>query len=133
MCLLTPAAYHTDRTRQAAGYQPSRNEMGLSDLEKTPGNILAICLSTFSLLLVAVAVGSWIKSSDQFLPDAAAAAKGFLFSVVAWLARERVDQGVRAFDGSIGWHRVLPLIEMLLIGSLVAIGGNVLVDHLIHP
>jgi hypothetical protein len=26
MCLLTPAAYHTDRTRKAAGYQPSRNE-----------------------------------------------------------------------------------------------------------
>src|SRR3990172_11812175 len=31
MCLLIPPAYHTDRTRQAAGYRPSTNEVAPVD------------------------------------------------------------------------------------------------------
>ena len=106
--------------------------MKLSDLEKTPGSIVAVCVSVWALLIVSMAIGSWLQGSEAFLPRANAAVKGLLFAAVGWLGRDRIDQVGHAWDESSGSRRILFAIEVGLIALLVVIGVNALADRLIH-
>jgi hypothetical protein len=92
--------------------------------------MVAIGWSIMCLIMVPLALHAWLRL-DDFYPHMAAAGKAVLFTAVAWLVRERVDQVAESFEQSKGWRRALPVIEFILVGFLVAIGGNVLVDGLI--
>lgn len=106
--------------------------MRLSELEKTPGSIVAVCVSVWTLLVVITALGSWLQGSDEFLLDANIAVKGLLFTAVAWLGRERIDQVGHAWDESSGKRRILFGLEVAVIALLVVIGVSALADRLIH-
>jgi hypothetical protein len=106
--------------------------MRLSDLEETPGSIVAVCVSVWALFVVIRAIISWLQGSDAFLFDANAALKGLLFAAVAWLGRERIDQVRHGWEESSGKRRIVFVVEVGVIALLVVIGINALADRLIH-
>ena len=105
--------------------------MKLNDLERSPGSIVAICVSMWALFVLSTMIVSWLEGSETLLPRANAALKGVLFAAVGWVGRERIDQVSHAWDAVSDRRRILFAIEVALIGLLVVIGVNALADHLI--
>ncbi len=104
----------------------------LSELEKSPGTIVAICLAVWALFVLSTMVTAWLQGSETFLLRANAALKGLLVTAVGWLGRERIDQVSHAWDAASERRRIIFAIEVGLIALLVIVGIDTLADRLIH-
>lgn len=88
----------------------------------SPGTILALCLSGWSLCVIVLAILG--------VKDALSTLKSVSYVVVAWLARDRIDAVAETWEGSAGWHRAAHLIELFIVGSLVVLGIDALIERL---
>ena len=104
--------------------------MRLSDLKKTPGNIIAVGISVWALCVVAQSIILWAMGSDGFLWRAPGATKALLYTAVAWLARDRLDEVCRTWEELGGWHRILHVVEVFVVLSLVILGIETLGEKL---
>jgi hypothetical protein len=104
--------------------------MRLRDLMKTPGNIIAVGISVWALYVVVVSVIVWATGSGGALWGAPGAVKALLYTAVAWLARDRLDEVCRTWEELGGWHRILHVVEVFAVLSLVILGIETLGEKL---
>jgi hypothetical protein len=104
--------------------------MQLSDLKRTPGNIIAVGISAWALIVVALSVIVWAMGSDGVLWSAPGTLKALLYAAIAWLARDRLDEVCRTWEALSGWHRILHAVEVFVVLSLVILGIETLGEKL---
>ncbi len=104
--------------------------MQIADLKKSPGIIVAVCISLWAGCVVALLAILWATGAGEFSGRAPGAAKALLYAAVAWLARDRLDEVCRTWEKLTGWHRIVHAVEVFVVLSLVILGIETLGEKL---
>ncbi len=104
--------------------------MQFADLKKSPGIIVAVCISLWAGGVVIMSIIFWVMGAGGFSARAPGAAKALLYAAVAWLARDRLDEVCRTWEELTGWHRIVHAVEVFVVLSLVILGIETLGEKL---